>query len=66
MTISEAETTDEYASAKALTKEYAASLGINLCFQNFSEELANSKKVSGCLWHPPGGRDAERLAKSGH
>jgi ribosomal protein S18 acetylase RimI-like enzyme len=47
MTITEAKTPDEYASAKALMEEYAASLGINLCFQNVSEELANLKEVYG-------------------
>lgn len=44
MPIAEAVTTDEYASAKALIEEDAASLGIDLCFQNFLEALAKFKR----------------------
>lgn len=41
----------DYAAGRALIEEYAAGLGVDLCFQNLSEELANLRAVYG----PPGG-----------
>lgn len=41
----------DYAAGRALIEEYAADLGVDLCFQNLSEELANLRTVYG----PPGG-----------
>lgn len=53
MTITEATTAGDYSSGRALIEEYAALLGVDLCFQNFSDELANLREVyrppSGCL-----------------
>lgn len=51
MTITEATTAEDYSSGRALIEEYAASLDVDLCFQNFSEELANLQDVYG----PPAG-----------
>lgn len=39
--IFQAETDDHFEQARRLLKAYAASLDIDLCFQNFDEELAN-------------------------
>ena len=47
----EATTTEEYAVGKALIEEYASALGADLCFQNFSEEISNLRKIYG----PPRG-----------
>lgn len=53
MTISAATTAEDYASGRTLIEEYAAALGVDLCFQNFSEELARLHEwygpPSGCL-----------------
>jgi putative acetyltransferase len=51
MEIKEAETETEFEAAKQLFQEYAAALGIDLCFQNFSTELSSLAS----LYAPPGG-----------
>lgn len=51
--IVEATNAEDYAAAKALIEEYAAALCVDLCFQNFSEEIANLPRFyglpQGCL-----------------
>jgi ribosomal protein S18 acetylase RimI-like enzyme len=51
--ISNAETDSDFAEARALFEEYAASLGVDLCFQNFGHELDNMREMygapSGCI-----------------
>lgn len=42
---------EDYAAGKILIEEYAAAVGGNLCFQNFSEEMANLSQIYG----PPDG-----------
>lgn len=44
-------TQEDFTAAKILIKEYAESLGFNLCFQQFDEEIASLEKHYG----PPGG-----------
>ena len=43
----EATSAKDYAAGKTLIEEYAAALGVDLCFQNFSEEIANLPKIYG-------------------
>jgi ribosomal protein S18 acetylase RimI-like enzyme len=50
--IAEARTPPDIATARRLFEEYAASLGIDLCFQGFEEELATLPGG----YAPPGGR----------
>jgi ribosomal protein S18 acetylase RimI-like enzyme len=47
----EATSAADYAAGKALIEEYAAALGVDLCFQNFSEEIENLSENYG----PPHG-----------
>ena len=49
--IRHAVTAAEIAQARVLFEEYAASIGVDLCFQNFSEELAT---LPGAYARPPG------------
>ena len=37
----EASSAEDFAAGRILIEEYAATLGVDLCFQNFSEEIAN-------------------------
>ena len=39
--IVEASSTEDFVAGRILIEEYAAALGVDLCFQNFSEEIAN-------------------------
>jgi putative acetyltransferase len=49
--IIQAETSDQIEQARSLFREYEASLGINLCFQNFEKELA---ELPGAYAEPDG------------
>jgi GNAT superfamily N-acetyltransferase len=59
MLIFQANTQEDIENARALFEEYAAGLGISLCFQNFDRELANLPGD----YAPPDGRLL--LAKEG-
>ena len=51
--ITEAKTDCEFGYARKLFEEYAAELGVDLCFQNFEHELENIRRIysapKGCL-----------------
>ena len=49
--IVEVKSAEDFVAGKALIEEYAATLGIDLCFQNFSEEIASLAEIYG----PPNG-----------
>lgn len=49
--ITKAATAKDYAVGRALIEEYAAALDVDLCFQNFSEEISNLPHMYG----PPHG-----------
>ena len=49
--IKQAYSASDYATGKLLIEEYAAALGVDLCFQNFAEEIANLPGLYG----PPRG-----------
>ena len=52
MHLIQARTTEEIEQARRLFKEYAAGLGIDLCFQNFAQEMENLPGD----YSPPAGR----------
>lgn len=49
--VRQAATASDFAVAKALIEDYAVELGVDLCFQDFGDELANLQTVYG----PPDG-----------
>ena len=52
MKLIRAESDDHFEHARSLFEEYAAALGVDLCFQNFADELANLRQQ----YSPPHGR----------
>lgn len=51
MRIRDATSVEDYAAARALFREYAARLGVSLCFQGFEEELT----ILETMYAPPKG-----------
>lgn len=49
--ITQAQTTADYAVGRELFEEYAAQLGVDLCFQGFGSEL----QITGSMYGPPSG-----------
>ena len=45
--ITKATSAEDYTAGRTLIEEYAAALGVDLCFQNFSEEMAGLPKIYG-------------------
>jgi hypothetical protein len=44
--IIEARSAEEFAEGRILIEEYAETLGVDLCFQNFSDEIESLAKAS--------------------